>query len=132
ITHSEPFDDFVPRYRERAAELRPLLEAFGPAALRDWIHDIGIETFVGTSGRVFPREMKAAPLLRAWLARLRTAGVRFHPRHRWSGWPAGTPIDPRRLHFQTPQGPLDRKSTRLNSSHVKISYAVFCLKKKIT
>jgi len=99
ITHSEPFDDFVPRYRERAAELRPLLEAFGPAALRDWIHGIGIETFVGTSGRVFPREMKAAPLLRAWLARLRTAGVRFHPRHRWLGWNADGG-----LRFLTPGG----------------------------
>ncbi len=86
ITHSEAFAPFVGRYRERAEALRPLLEAFGPDALRDWIHGLGIETFVGSSGRVFPREMKAAPLLRAWLKRLREAGVRIHTRQRWLGW----------------------------------------------
>jgi hypothetical protein len=67
ITHSEPLPAFVARYGERAAQLAPLLEAFGPQQLREWIHGLGIDTFVGTSGRVFPREMKAAPLLRAWL-----------------------------------------------------------------
>ncbi len=63
-------------------------EAFAPDALRAWIHGLGIETFVGSSGRVFPTDMKAAPLLRAWLHRLREAGVRFHVRHRWCGWDA--------------------------------------------
>ncbi len=86
ITHSEPFDAFLSRYGARAAAIRPLLEAFPPDALREWIHGLGIETFVGSSGRVFPKEMKAAPLLRAWLHRLREAGGRFHVRHRWLGW----------------------------------------------
>ncbi|WP_430462618.1 NAD(P)/FAD-dependent oxidoreductase [Thalassolituus sp. LLYu03] len=85
ITHSEDYDTFVSRYREAAAPLRPMLDDFGPQALRDWIHELGIETFVGTSGRVFPKDMKAAPLLRAWLQRLRQQGVTFHPRHRWTG-----------------------------------------------
>ncbi len=86
ITHSEPFESFVSRYGARAPEVRPLLEASPPEALRAWIHGLGVETFVGSSGRVFPKDMKAAPLLRAWLHRLREAGVRFHVRHRWSGW----------------------------------------------
>jgi hypothetical protein len=86
ITHSEPFEAFVSRYGAHAAEIRPLLEAFSPDALREWIHGLGVETFVGSSGRVFPKDMKAAPLLRAWLHRLREAGVRFHVRHRWLGW----------------------------------------------
>ena len=86
ITHSDPFASFVARYGARAADIRPLLEAFPPAALREWIHGLGVETFVGSSGRVFPKDMKAAPLLRAWLHRLREAGVRFHVRHRWLGW----------------------------------------------
>lgn len=88
ITHSEPFDVFLSRYGVRVETLRPLLDAFPPEALREWIHGLGIETFVGSSGRVFPRDMKAAPLLRAWLHRLREAGVRFHVRHRWLGWDA--------------------------------------------
>lgn len=86
ITHAEPFDNFVSRYGSRSDVLRPMLDAFGPQQLREWIHGLGIETFVGTSGRVFPTEMKAAPLLRAWLHRLRTRGVQFHVRHRWIGW----------------------------------------------
>ena len=101
ITHSEPFESFATRYGARAGAVRPLLEAFPPAALREWIHGLGIETFVGSSGRVFPREMKAAPLLRAWLHRLREAGVRFHVRHRWLGWD-----DAGALRFATPQGEL--------------------------
>jgi len=99
ITHAEPFPDFVARYGSRRAELAPLLEAFGPQALREWIHGLGIETFVGTSGRVFPTEMKAAPLLRAWLHRLRAAGVHFHVRQRWLGWTASGA-----LRFATPDG----------------------------
>lgn len=88
ITHSEAFEPFVTRYRERAPDIRPLLESFTPQALRDWIHGLGIDTFVGSSGRVFPTDMKAAPLLRAWLRRLRDNGVRIHTRHRWLGWNA--------------------------------------------
>jgi uncharacterized flavoprotein (TIGR03862 family) len=100
ITHSEPLPDFVGRYGARAGQLAPWLAAFSPTALRDWIHGLGIDTFVGTSGRVFPTEMKAAPLLRAWLHRLRSQGVHFHVRHRWLGWSdAG-------LRFATPGGEI--------------------------
>ena len=88
ITHAEPAAQFLSRYGPRCAQLEPLLKAFGPEALRDWIHGLGIETFIGSSGRVFPTEMKAAPLLRAWLHRLREHGVQFHVRHRWLGWDA--------------------------------------------
>jgi uncharacterized flavoprotein (TIGR03862 family) len=86
LTHSEPFDAFVARFGARREQLAPLLAAFDPGRLRDWAHGLGIETFVGSSGRVFPADMKAAPLLRAWLHRLRGRGVRFHMRHRWVGW----------------------------------------------
>jgi len=88
ITHSEAFEPFVARYRERATTLRSQFEAFTPEQLREWIHGLGIDTFVGSSGRVFPTDMKAAPLLRAWLRRLRDAGVQIHTRHRWLGWHA--------------------------------------------
>ncbi|MDP3421723.1 MAG: TIGR03862 family flavoprotein [Thiobacillus sp.] len=88
ITHSDPFAAFLSRYGARAETIKPLLEAFPPDALCEWIHGLGVETFVGSSGRVFPKDMKAAPLLRAWLHRLREAGVRFHVRHRWLGWDA--------------------------------------------
>lgn len=88
ITHSEPAERFASRYAERQLVLQPLLDDFGATALRDWVHDLGIETFVGSSGRVFPADMKAAPLLRAWLHRLRGLGVRVHVRHRWLGWHA--------------------------------------------
>ncbi|NUU04463.1 TIGR03862 family flavoprotein [Herbaspirillum robiniae] len=86
ITHSEPQPDFLPRYGNRREQLAPFVRRFDAERLRDWIHALGIDTFIGTSGRVFPREMKAAPLLRAWLHRLRESGVRFHMRHRWLGW----------------------------------------------
>jgi uncharacterized flavoprotein (TIGR03862 family) len=86
ITHAEPYADFVSRYGSRAEQLRPMLDRFGPDNVRAWVHGLGVETFVGSSGRVFPTDMKAAPLLRAWLQRLREAGVRFHMRHRWLGW----------------------------------------------
>ncbi|VTU21953.1 putative glutamate synthase subunit beta [Variovorax sp. SRS16] len=103
LTHSEPFDIFMGRFSERREALEPLLRAFGPEALREWAQGLGIETFVGTSGRVFPKDMKAAPLLRAWLHRLRQAGVRFHMRHRWLGWPdAAAPATV--LRFATPAG----------------------------
>jgi len=99
ITHSEPYADFVQRYGGRAAALRPWLDAFTPDDLRAWVHALGIDTFVGTSGRVFPTEMKAAPMLRAWLHRLRETGVHFHQRHRWLGWNADGA-----LRFDTPGG----------------------------
>ncbi len=99
ITHSENFADFLGRYGARRAQLQPILQAFDPDALRAWIHALGIETFVGSSGRVFPRDMKAAPLLRAWLHRLRASGVRLHVRQRWLGWDEQSA-----LRFQTPQG----------------------------
>ena len=86
ITHSEAYPAFLSRYAERAPNLAPLLRAFGADELCTWIHGLGIDTFVGSSGRVFPTDMKAAPLLRAWLKRLRDAGVTIHTRHRWLGW----------------------------------------------
>lgn len=86
LTHSEPLPTFVSRYGTRTTELAPLVEEFGPAHLRAWAASLGIDTFVGTSGRVFPTDFKAAPLLRAWLRRLKGAGVRIHARHRWTGW----------------------------------------------
>ena len=86
ITHSEAWPAFLSRYAERAPNIAPLLRAFDADALCRWIHDLGIETFVGSSGRVFPTDMKAAPLLRAWLKRLRDSGVVIHTRHRWLGW----------------------------------------------
>ncbi|WP_406227513.1 TIGR03862 family flavoprotein [Pseudomonas siliginis] len=88
ITHSEAYPAFLSRYAERAPQIAPMLRAFDADALCQWIHDLGIETFVGSSGRVFPTDMKAAPLLRAWLKRLRDGGVVIHTRHRWLGWDA--------------------------------------------
>lgn len=86
ITHSEPLETFLTRYGAARPVLEPMLRAFGPDDLRAWCRDLGIDTFVGTSGRVFPTAFKAAPLLRAWLRRLRAAGLRVHVRHRWQGW----------------------------------------------
>ena len=87
ITHSEDCTTFCQRYDANSrARLTPLLHQFGAEQLRQWCADLGVETFIGTSGRVFPKEMKAAPLLRTWLARLKQQGVTFHPRHRWLGW----------------------------------------------
>lgn len=100
ITHSEPSGAFRARYRGREAAVARWLDNFDADAVRAWIHALGIETFVGSSGRVFPLEMKAAPLLRAWLHRLRESGVRFHMRHRWTGWQG------ERLRFETPDGEL--------------------------
>jgi len=99
LTHSEAPQAFVGRYGERAAQLQPLLAAFGAAELRAWAEALGVETFIGSSGRVFPKDMKAAPLLRAWLQRLRQAGVRFSMRHRWLGW-----AEDGALRFTTPAG----------------------------
>jgi uncharacterized flavoprotein (TIGR03862 family) len=99
LTHSEDFGRFVTRYGPAADALRACLEAFTPADLRVWCEGLGEETFVGSSGRVFPRSFKASPLLRAWLRRLDSLGVRFALRHRWAGWePDGT------LRFQREDG----------------------------
>ena len=86
LTHSEPHAVFATRFAERQAQVGPWLAAFGGPEIRAWAQGLGVETFVGTSGRVFPADMKAAPLLRAWLQRLRGQGVVFHMRHRWLGW----------------------------------------------
>ena len=99
LTHSETPASFLSRYGARADRLAPLLEAFGPSPLRAWVQGLGIGTFEGSSGRVFPADMKAAPLLRAWLNRLRASGVKFHVRHRWTGWD-----DTGALRFTTPRG----------------------------
>ncbi|MCB9419844.1 MAG: TIGR03862 family flavoprotein [Ardenticatenaceae bacterium] len=99
LTHSEPYEQFLTRYGTRRPQIEPLLNQFGPDDLRQWVHNLGFETFVGTSGRVFPADMKAAPLLRAWLARLRLAGVNFYVRHRWLGW-----NESGALRFATPDG----------------------------
>ncbi|MGB6104097.1 MAG: TIGR03862 family flavoprotein [Pusillimonas sp.] len=86
LTHSETAAAFRARFGPREAQVSSWLDDFDAQALREWAHGLGIDTFVGSSGRVFPREMKAAPLLRAWLQRLRASGVTLHSRHRWRGW----------------------------------------------
>ena len=105
LTHSEPPEVFMRRYGAHSAALAPLIGAFGPEALRDWAQALGIETFIGSSGLVFPKDMKAAPLLRAWLHRLRSAGVQFSMRHRWLGW-----ADDGALTFSTPTGEVQIKA----------------------
>ncbi len=99
LTHSEPFEKFITRYGKRSQEIKKWLLDFTPDNLREWARGLGVETFVGTSGRVFPLEMKASPLLRAWLKRLNDAGVQFHLRHKWQGWSAD-----QSLKFETPDG----------------------------
>ena len=99
LTHSEPRPAFDARYRERAGEVAAWLDDFDGEALREWARGFGIETYVGTSGRVFPMDRKAAPLLRGWVRRLREAGVQFHVHHRWLGW-----NDDGALRFATPDG----------------------------
>ena len=103
LTHSEPIEPFLDRYAAARVQVAAWLGDFGPPALREWAKGLGVDTFVGSSGRVFPTDMKAAPLLRAWLHRLRTSGVRFHMRHRWLGW--GEPAaGVHALRFATPAG----------------------------
>jgi uncharacterized flavoprotein (TIGR03862 family) len=102
LTHSEAKTAFLARFGARKQQLAPIIDDFDAAALRAWCQDLGVDTFVGSSGRVFPKEMKAAPLLRSWLQRLRHQGVRFHMRHRWLGW-EGQPGSSR-LRFATPAG----------------------------
>ena len=100
LTHGEDFERFIGRYRDGLALLRPALDALPPEALRGWADGLGADTFVGSSGRVFPKAMKASPLLRAWLGRLEGQGVRFALRHDWTGWVGDA------LTFDTPDGPL--------------------------
>ena len=110
LTHSEAFEHFVQRYGASQPMLLPLLQTFGAEELRVWAQSLGVDTFVGTSGRVFPSDMKAAPLLRAWLARLRAQGVVFHMRHLWKGWGAE-----QALMMETPDGvvPVHAQATLL-------------------
>ena len=111
LTHSEPIDRFESRFEARQAVLAPMLQAFGPTVLRDWASGLGVSTFVGSSGRVFPTDMKAAPLLRAWLQRLRHpasgVGVRFHMRHRWTGVLTRSADIGFTLAFDTVSGPIE-------------------------
>lgn len=101
LTHSEPLERFVARYGAQAGRFAPWLAEFGPQQQRDWAAGLGIETFIGSSGRVFPKDFKAAPMLRAWLRRLGAQGVHLHSRHRWLGW------DSEGHHrFATPQGEI--------------------------
>ena len=99
LTHAEAAEPFLSRFGARSAQIAPMLAAFGPTELRAWAQGLGVETFVGSSGRVFPKDMKAAPLLRAWLQRLRGVGVKLSMRHRWLGW-----TDDGALRFATPAG----------------------------
>jgi len=101
LTHSEALEPFLSRYGSRRAQIAPWLQLFGPQQLCEWVHGLGLTTFVGSSGRVFPTDMKAAPLLRAWLHRLRANGVRFHMRHRYHGWAEG---EGAALRFASPLG----------------------------
>jgi uncharacterized flavoprotein (TIGR03862 family) len=86
LTHAEDYAQFVMRFGSASDRLRPALDAFGPDAVRAWAEELGVETFIGTSGRIFPTAMKASPLLRAWLKRLESRGVKIRPRHRWIGF----------------------------------------------
>ncbi|WAJ31346.1 TIGR03862 family flavoprotein [Jiella sp. R10] len=100
LTHAEPFERFAARFGAASPALRPALDAFTPDDLRAWAADLGVETFVGSSGRVFPREMKASPLLRAWRRRLEHRGVRLLTRHHWTGF------DGAALRFETLEGEI--------------------------
>ena len=110
LTHSEPLPAFLARYREAMPQLAAAIEAFPPDRLREWCEALGQPTFVGSSGRIFPKALKASPLLRAWLRRLDASGVQFSLRHRWTGWDESG-----RLLFQTPDGQsaVDARATVL-------------------
>jgi uncharacterized flavoprotein (TIGR03862 family) len=99
LTHSDPPPRFASRYGARAAQVARWLQQFGPEQLREWARGLGVDTFVGSSGRVFPLDQKAAPLLRAWVKRLRESGLRIHAQHRCLGW-----SEAGELRFATPQG----------------------------
>lgn len=104
ITHSEEYDVFCTRYGNRQAAMQAMLDHFPPSTLRAWVESLGVTTFAGSSGRVFPEGMKAAPLLRAWVQRLRGLGVQFQLRHRWLGWD-----EDEALIFSTPTGELQMR-----------------------
>jgi len=104
LTHAEDMADFLRRYGQRQNEIGRWIYEFNPLNLRQWAKNLGVETFVGTSGRVFPVDMKAAPLLRAWLHRLRSKGVRFHMRHKWTGWQDNA------LRFTNPDGEVLKRA----------------------
>ncbi|MGB8602796.1 MAG: TIGR03862 family flavoprotein, partial [Rhizomicrobium sp.] len=104
LTHAEPFADFLSRYGADAPWLEPYLSAFGPAELQAWADGLGVATFVGSSGRVFPQGMKASPLLRAWLKRLGTQAVVLRTGYDWCGW------DGEMLKFTTSGGPVTVKA----------------------
>jgi uncharacterized flavoprotein (TIGR03862 family) len=106
ITHAEAAEKFLSRFGARQPQIEILLRDFSVEALRAWAHSLGIDTFVGSSGRVFPTDMKAAPLLRAWLHRLRGCGVNIHTRHRWLGWGDNSLT----LRFATPAGEITRRA----------------------
>jgi hypothetical protein len=110
LTHSEPLPQFLSRYGNATEHLKASIKAFPPDALREWSEALGQPTFVGSSGRVFPKAFKASPLLRAWLRRLDASGVKFALRHRWTGWDSDG-----RLTFNTPDGPrsIDARATVL-------------------
>jgi len=116
LTHSEPVDIFASRFGARRAQIEGLLQGFDGPQVREWAKALGVDTFVGTSGRVFPADMKAAPLLRAWLHRLRHPasgpGVQFHMRHRWTGWGTDSTSGTEATHlsFDTPQGPVQAQA----------------------
>ena len=99
LTHSDPPAAFARRFRERRHDVSAWLDGFDAEALREWARGLGVDTFVGSSGRVFPTDLKAAPLLRGWVRRLREQGVRFHVLHRWRGF-----ADDGALVFDTPDG----------------------------
>jgi uncharacterized flavoprotein (TIGR03862 family) len=99
LTHSEPFSDFLSRYGVRQNELKPILQAFSPDSLQAWLSELGFETFVGSSGRVFPKIMQTGPILHTWVKRLRAAGVNFNMRHKWLDWDHEG-----NLRFDTPSG----------------------------
>jgi uncharacterized flavoprotein (TIGR03862 family) len=101
LTHGEDLDRFLDRYGEARAVLEPAIRAFGPAEIRAWAAGLGVETFAGSSGRIFPADFKAAPLLRRWLHRLRADGAAVHVRHRWLGW-----TESGALVFETPGGEI--------------------------
>jgi uncharacterized flavoprotein (TIGR03862 family) len=110
LTHSERLEVFLTRYREAEPHLASAIKTFPPDRLRVWCEELGQPTFVGTSARIFPKSLKASPLLRAWLRRLDALGVQFSLRHRWTGWDESG-----RLLFQTPDGQsaVDSKATVL-------------------
>ena len=108
LTHGEPIGPFVARYRERTGDIGGWLRDFGPDDLREWARGLGVETYVGSSGRVFPLDRKAAPLLRGWVRRLKEQGVEFRVQHRWLGW-----RDDGALRFAAPEGTLAERADAL-------------------